>query len=479
MSSNQCGRRTLGLIAIGGGGAVVLLISAWFYIIGPAFAQPHEKALPADKDSRSGDLYSYMGAASCSGSACHGSTTPRTKLRIPQNEFYVWSQKDRHTKAYEVLLGPDSKRIAHNLKLEKPEQSARCLACHALNVEPERQGSLFDVTEGVSCEACHGPAENWLGPHIRKDWDAKKAAVFGMYPTKDPAKRSTKCLACHLGAGPDQIVDHELIGAGHPRLKFELDTYSSQMPAHWLPPKDKAARDWLGTRAWATGQAVALRDQIHLLASSRKGRAALWPDFIHFECYSCHHDVVDRVRDVSEEEKKLQRWRVRDYGGKPGRLVWNASSYVVFRHVVNLTAPDQAKTLEQSVKAFHEGLTGKRGAGENFDVTLTKLGELSDQLVPKISQYAFNQQGVLTLMRNISGDGHAIGNAGFQAAEQAVMTLASLVDAYMEAVGNFPDAGVIRESIDALYKEIRDGRSFNQVRFEASMQKLHGVLIKG
>lgn len=457
----------------------LLLIPAWLYVIGPVLAEPQEKPQGAEKSASPLDLYSYMGAASCSGSACHGSTTPRTKLRIPQNEFFIWSQKDRHTKAYEVLLGPDSKRIAHNLKLDKPEQSARCLVCHALKVEPDRQGSLFDITEGVSCEACHGPAENWLGSHIQKNWDAKKAAAAGMYPTKELAKRSTKCLSCHQGSGTEQIVDHELIGAGHPRLKFELDAYSSQMPAHWMPPKDKTARDWLGTKAWAVGQAVALRDQIHLLTSSRKNRGGLWPDFVHFECYGCHHEIVDRVREVSEDEKKLQKWRVREYGGKPGRLVWNASNYAVFRHVVTIAAPEQSKLLDQHVKAFHEGLTGKRGAGENFDVTLSKLGELTDQLVPKISEYAFTQQSVMTLMRNISGDAHTIGNAGFQSAEQAVMTLASLFDAYVDAVGNFPDGAAVRDTIDTLYKEIRDGRTFSQTRFEGTMQKLHGILTKG
>jgi hypothetical protein len=479
MNSNHRLRRTLGVTAVCGLAVVFAVIPAWVYLVAPVLAQPQEKPSSADKDAGSSDLYAYMGAASCSGSACHGSTTPRNKLKIGQNEFFVWSQKDRHTKAYEVLLGPDSKRIAHNLKIDKPEQSARCLVCHAVTVEENRQGSLYDVTEGVSCEGCHGPAENWLGPHIRKDWDAKKAAAYGMYPTKDLAKRSTKCLSCHLGGSQDQIVDHELIGAGHPRLKFELDNYSHAMPAHWQPPKEKAARDWMGARAWAINQAVALRDQIRLLSAGRKGRAGLWPDFVHFECYACHHDVVDHVRDLNEDDKKLQRWRVRDYGGKPGRLVWNASSYAVYRHVVNLVAPDQAKVLEQTVKAFHEGLTGKRGAAEGFDASLTKLADLTEQLVPKVSQYGFSQQSMAALMRSIASDGHAIGNAGFQASEQAVLALASLYDAYNDALGGAPESAAVKESLDALYKEIKDGRSFNQVRFEAAMSKMQGVLAKG
>jgi hypothetical protein len=479
MNSNDRLRRTLGVTAVCGLAAVSAVIPAWIYLIAPEPAQSQDKSSQADKDAGGSDLYSYMGAASCSGSACHGSTTPRTKLKIAQNEFFVWSQKDKHTKAYEALLNPDSKRIALNLKIEKPEQSARCLVCHALKVEPDRQGALVELEEGVTCEACHGPAEKWLGPHIRKDFDALKSTGLGIYPTKDLAKRSVKCLSCHLGGGPDQIVDHELIGAGHPRLKFELDTYSSQMPAHWLPPKDKAARDWSGARAWAVGQAVALREQASLLNAGRKTRGPLGPDFVHFDCYACHHDVVDHVRNITEEDKKLQRWRFRDYGGKPGRLVWNSSSYAVFRHVVNLISPEQGKALEQTVKAFHESLTGKRGSGESFEASLAKLSEISAQLVPKVSQYSFNQQNVLGLMRSIAGDGHAIGNGGFQAAEQAVLTLASLFDAYTDATGSLPDAAAAREQLDALYKEIKDGRTFNQVRFEAVMSKMHGVLSKG
>jgi hypothetical protein len=397
-------------------------------------------------------------------------------LRIPQNEFYIWSQKDSHAKAYEVLTNPDSKRIAQNLRIEKPEASKRCLVCHAVEADQSRQGSLYDVTEGVTCEACHGAAEKWLGPHIRKDWDAKKRAENGMYNTKDLVKRVDKCLNCHLGVGHD-IVDHELIGAGHPRLKFEIDNYSHAMPAHWQPPKDKADRDWLGAKAWSVGQAVALHNQVQLLASSRKSRAALWPDFIHFDCFACHHDVVSELRDLTPEQKGLQRWRQKEYAGKPGRLVWNAASYTVFRHVVQQVAPEQAKPLDQVVSAFHEGLTGKRSA-EGLDGTLTKLSDLTSQLVVKVSQHKFSQQNTWSLMRAISGDGRAIANAGFQSAEQAVLALASLYDASTEAGGAGSDNKAIKDAIDGLYKDIKEGRAFNPIQFEKDMAKLNASLGK-
>lgn len=453
------------------------MMPAWLWWTAPSLAQPQDKAGAGEKASPSSDPYSYVGAESCGGSACHGNSAPRTKLRIGQNEFYIWSQKDRHAKAYEVLTNADSKRIAHNLKIDKPEQAHRCLVCHALDVEEGRQGKNFDITEGVSCEACHGPAEQWLGPHIRKDWDAKKAASYGMFNTKDMAFRSDKCLACHLGVGQD-VVDHELIGAGHPRLKFELDNYSHVMPAHWQPPKDKPARDWLGVKTWAVNQAVALRNQLHLFNANRKSKMGLFPDFIHFDCFACHHDVVDHVGTLTDEEKKLQRWRTKDYGGKPGRLVWNASSFAVLRHIVQQVSPEQGKALEQQVRTFHEIVTGKRSS-EGFESTLKGLVELSDQLIVKVGQHAFTQQNTVALLRAISADARTFGNLGFQSAEQAVLALASLYDAYTEAVGALPEDKSMKQAIDALYKDVKDGRLFNPAQFESDMARVRNVVASG
>lgn len=471
MDAHLVFKRVIGGVAFGGVVLSLTFVMPWDLMNAPSVAQSQDKPAVFEKDAAL-DLNSYLGAESCSGSACHNNVAPRGKLRIGQNEFFIWSQKDRHAKAYEVLTGPDSKRIAQNLKIDHPENSRRCLVCHGILVADSRQGKNFDITEGVSCEACHGPSEHWLGPHMRKDWDAKKAVTFGMYNTKDLSKRADKCLSCHLGVGED-VVDHELIGAGHPRLKFELDNYSHVMPPHWLLPKDKPSRDWLGTHAWAVNQAVALRNQVQLLVASRKTRSGLWPDFAHFDCYACHHAVVDYLGNLTDEEKKMQRWRTKDYGGKPGRLVWNAASYAVFHHVVRQASAEQAKTLDQLVKSFHEALTGKRAAADGFDSTLMRLSELTDQLVPKIVQHGFTPENVLSLMKNISGDGRAIGNLGFQSAEQAVFALASLYDAYSDAVGTMPEAKGIKEAIDLLYKDIKDGRTFDQAQFETDISRLN------
>jgi hypothetical protein len=451
---------------------IVLLVDS-FPVGEELRAQSSEKIIVSPKD-KALDPYQYMGSASCNGSACHGSTKPKSKFSIQQNEYWVWFDNDSHAKAYDKLTEPDSQRIAKNLGIEKPEASSRCLVCHAVEVDKAHQGPNYDLKEGVTCEGCHGPAEKWLGPHTRRDWDKKKGAEYGMFDTKALPKRADRCLTCHLGADKN-IVDHELVGAGHPRLNFELDNFSTVMPSHWLPPKDKTEREWFGARVWAVGQAVALRSQLELLSSSRKSRGVVWPDLIYFDCYACHHSVVDRVRDISEDEKKLQRWRVREYGGKPGRLVWNAASYTIFREYMREMLSEKAEALDQLVTSFHDRLTGKSNMAD-FDQTLTKLEQFTGELVPIVEQKRFTQKSVWSLMRRISGDATAIANAGFQSAEQATLALASLYDSYADAAGPPSNGKAIKAAIDGLYDDIKMGRQFDLVKFAQHLTALRGLL---
>jgi len=59
---------------------------------------------------------------------------PRADSRIFQNEYSIWVVKDKHAKSYEALTSPVGERIGRILGIGKSEQSAKCLACHALDV---------------------------------------------------------------------------------------------------------------------------------------------------------------------------------------------------------------------------------------------------------------------------------------------------------------------------------------------------------
>ena len=67
-----------------------------------------------------------------------------------------------------------------------------------MDVKPELRGPKFDITEGVHCDGCHGPAEKWLEPHAEKGWTHEQSVKLGMYDTKNFLLRAEKCVSCHL-----------------------------------------------------------------------------------------------------------------------------------------------------------------------------------------------------------------------------------------------------------------------------------------
>ena len=172
----------------------------------------------ASTSNDSSEPVKYIGPGSCAASSCHGSVKPVAGSRILQNEYSTWILQDKHSRSYQGLTGEIGERMARILKLgRKAEDSPKCLACHALYTTPEQRGRPFEISEGVSCESCHGPASGWLGAHTTRDWPYEKSMALGMKDTRNVIHRTNLCLECHLGT-KEKFVDHEMIAAGHPDL---------------------------------------------------------------------------------------------------------------------------------------------------------------------------------------------------------------------------------------------------------------------
>lgn len=188
----------------------------------------------------------FLGANSCASSSCHGGGGAK------QNQFLVWSLKDFHSeRPVATLATARSKQIADALQITDPTTEPRCTSCHApLNGVPEiLRGDYFRVSEGVSCESCHGPAENWLRSHTRTDYSHADRTAAGMRDLQNLYVRANTCVACH------QNVATDILNAGHPQLIFELEGQSVAEPKHWT-----AEKNGNGAQAWLVGQAVALRE---------------------------------------------------------------------------------------------------------------------------------------------------------------------------------------------------------------------------
>lgn len=412
-----------------------------------------------------GAVGKYNGAGGCAASSCHGSIQSKTATRVPQNEYSIWAGQDKHARAYQVLSNPVSVRIGKILKLDHPpNQTPRCLACHALSVPLEQRAETFDITDGVSCESCHGPASGWLGQHTVKDWPHERSVKeLGMIDLRDVAVRAHICLHCHLG-NPEKSVDHELIAAGHPDLTFELNLFSSVMPRHWKDPRDAP---WLGTKELAVGQAMQLRDGLNRLA--RRARSSVWPEFAEADCFACHHSLT----------KPEDSWRLvsEDYysGRKAGVPPWNSSRYVVFRYVakeVDAAAADQLDSEIASLGGVMNQLSGDR---EKIAASAERAAALTHTLAGELDDRSYDGPFTLRVMRRVAADAVPISEQGQRAAEQAAMALDSLFAVYKQNV-SLPNERELRTAIDQLFQQLDNPSAYNAPRFAAQMQKVTTLL---
>ncbi len=193
----------------------------------------------------------FLGSQTCSSSSCHGGAGEKSK------QFTIWSTHDfHHARPYATLETARSERLAEVLKIGNPTQSARCTVCHApfATVPSERLGHEVQISEGISCESCHGPAENWIRSHTRPDYTHADRVTAGMRDLKNLYVRANTCVACH------QNIDPEIHAAGHPELIFEMDGQSVTMPRHWRETNSSA-------QIWFVSQAVAAREMSWQLAN--------------------------------------------------------------------------------------------------------------------------------------------------------------------------------------------------------------------
>jgi len=290
---------------------------------------------------------SYLGARSCASTTCHGSVRPDLKNdgRMRRDEYLVWLEEDPHQGAHATLSEPRSLTIFENLGLMQDgsvveDQSQRfievkqkCQACHSTVVQPAgvaaRTGRR-SVIEGVTCEACHGPAEKWLARHYRTDFAAyttDEKIALGFNNTNSTGARAQLCTGCHVGSAGRE-VNHDWIAAGHPAMKFELTSYLAQMPRHW-----KSSRDRLNAsnpeshelELWLAGQKHAAERSLAQLAHRAGNQNGVWPEFTEADCYSCHHDLGPPIS-----------WRQdRGFGSQPrsqaiGRVTMPVNEWYLF-----------------------------------------------------------------------------------------------------------------------------------------------------
>ena len=408
----------------------------------------------------------HLGVASCANSVCHGAVIAHIDSNIAHTEYTVWTRKDPHALTYRDLFREDYLAITRKLGLQAPHLEPTCLGCHASNIPEKYQGEKFSMTDGIGCETCHGGAEKYIASHTDKDATRAKNITNGLYPTDDIIERTRLCLSCHYGAS-DQFVTHEIMGAGHPRISFELDTFTELLNPHVIFDDDYSARKpvYSHDKMWALGQAVAAQSMLNLLEDKHLQAAGLFPELSLFDCHSCHHPMSQ------------QSWQKKESSGLgPGAVPLNDSSLLMLRLVLREVEPALGDKLANTLRELHTASNSspwvtKKRAGEMRAIVKTAISVIDDH------QFSAAQTVALTNALLSSGiDGEY---RDYITAEQCVMGIAALIAAWNDIEPfDAATAGLVNQLMQSLYESVANDESFVPAEFEAALAQLHGGLLK-
>ena len=408
---------------------------------------------------------SYTGPGSCAAASCHGSVRPVPGSRILQTEYTTWVVQDAHAKATTTLGDSVSQRMARILGLPRADTAPKCLACHSLEV-PESQRARSYTAEGVSCEACHGPASGWLGPHTTRGWSHAQSVEFGMYDTKDVVKRTEKCASCHIGTA-EKSVDHEMIAAGHPDLVFDLEAFSAAMPRHWqwAHPADP----WQSVRNWSVGQIVQLREGLERVGRrAAGGDAAAWPEYAELDCFACHHGLT-RPEDSWRQDLGYD-------GRRPGNPPWNHARLVVARHVARSVDAAVADRLEADVQQLAAEVSKLQSDRGRVAASVAGARGTLDTLAQRLAAAPADRAATIRYARAITNDADRISNAGERSAEQAAMSLETLLGALGQNAGGGVDTAAARAALDRLFQLLENPSGYDPRRFAPQLRRMADLL---
>lgn len=443
-------------LAIGVAAGSLLLALFLFLLLRPTGAQAVQQA---------GGGASYVGVASCAGSTCHGRSEANGRI-VRQDELMIWqneaSPSGAHSRAWRVLTEPRSRAIAARLGIGEAASAPMCLGCHATPAPAGQRGPRFHTSDGVGCEGCHGAAGGWLASHYAVGGTHASNVSRGLVPLENPRARASQCLDCHYGSGEaGRFVNHRIMAAGHPRISFELDLFTT-LQQHHNEDGDYAQRKGRSNpvQVWAIGQTMALDRSLALFASAR-GSEGIFPEFYFFDCHSCHRRISD---DPRWEPDAL------DNPGRPipsGMPAYNDENMIMLSAAAKVLAPALAARFDRDSRTFHQALARDRPAAV---AAAANLRESARALGNAFSGASIGRAQIFAIIDTIAGNAVSPRFTDYSGSVQAVMAVDTLLSALVSSgAASEAAANAIRVDINSAYRAVRDPNAYQPREFRASL----------
>ncbi|MDB5678846.1 MAG: hypothetical protein JWM94_1848 [Sphingomonas bacterium] len=433
--------------------ALALLVFAIF--AHPSAALSTAPASPASPQSTAGGP---VGVASCAGSTCHGREEP-TGAVVRLDELKLWQDESSpagaHSRAWRVLGEARARAIAARLGIGDPQSAPTCTGCHVGTAAAR-------PSDGVGCEACHGNAAGWLASHYAVGGTHANNVARGMRALDQPTVRAAVCLDCHYGSDKGgQFAEHRIMAAGHPRLTFELDLFST-LEKHWNVDGDYAARKNSPSAAtlWMVGQATALERSLSLFSNDRLANRGVFPELYFFDCQSCHRRIGDepsyRPSSISNPGR----------GTPLGTPPFQDENMIMLAAAARVRSPDLANRFLANSLAFHNAMTVSRPTAVAAAAKLrADARALADRLSGSGPRETFAM--IAALADTVTTPRYTDYEGSVQAVMAVDTLLSSLADGGAVSRG---DVARIRPSIDRAYAAVRDPNAYNPGAFRTALR---------
>ncbi|MEP3226934.1 MAG: multiheme c-type cytochrome [Parasphingorhabdus sp.] len=406
----------------------------------------------------------HLGVASCGGTTCHGRQEADGEV-VRQDELMRWQEESTpggaHSRAFRVLREPRSIAIAKRLGIKDAASSQECLGCHS--TPATKKGPRFQANDGVGCEACHGPSSGWLSAHYAVGANHAKNVSLGLAPLDNPKVRASTCLDCHFGSAKSgQFVDHRIMAAGHPRISFELDLFSTLQQHHdedvdYVRRKGKTN----AVRFWAVGQSMALERSLNLFSKPALAQEGLFPEFYFYDCHSCHRRIYD---DASARPTSINN------PGRPipeGMPPYNDENMIMLSAAIKVAAPDLAGQFDARSKAFHKAMGQGRGPAVQ---AAARLRQTATALADRFSRANFDREQTFRIMETIAGQAISPRFTDYEGSVQAVMAIDTLLNGLVNN-GQVSEAAAssLRGQINVAYKAVDEPNSYKPLQFRRAL----------
>jgi len=402
------------------------------------------------------DTPRYMGVSSCASGQCHGRIDRDPTTNVWLNEYRIWRGDDYHSRAYRTLLTPESRLIAAKLGLASANESPLCLNCHAANIPVAQRGPEFQLTDGVGCESCHGASEKWLSTHDDKGVTHQDSVRHGLYRLSDPLTRAQRCYNCHMGTA-DRFATHRILGAGHPRLSFELENFTANQPAHYSLDEDyRRRKGGIDTASlWLGGQIEGSRRFLQMLQTRYMQSPGLTPELGFYDCQGCHHGL-----DPLDRRWSLQR---RSQGLEPGALRLQDHHLRMLEVISDVLSPGESAQLRGLINRLV-------AAGQSSREATAQSAKGLDSWIQAHSQgwiRARSPAQMRDIRKRLVAQAASGGLVDYGTAEQGLLSIVTL-STYLGEQDRLAPA------IDVLFDALGNDETFRPSRYAATARQVFG-----